>query len=155
MKMKKIKRISVTKEGLEELKKKLVELEGKRPEAVDTLSDARKLGDLSENALYSAAKMRLRSIDSQIFRIKTQIKLADVITGSKNGTVGLGSKVIISDGVREKSFYIVGEYEADPVKGKISGNSPIGKSLLGKKVGDTFRVKAPSGDIDYKVIKII
>lgn len=153
--MQKIKKIPVTKEGFGKLQKKLSELKALRPQAVETLSEARKLGDLSENGLYTAAKMRLRSIDSQIFRINTQIKLADIIEEKKNDTVNLGSKVKVTDGKNERQFYLVGDYEADPAKGRITGNSPIGKSLIGKKVKDEFVVETPSGKIKYKIIKIV
>lgn len=152
--MKRIKRIKVTKEGLENLKRELAELKEKRPGAVITLSDARKMGDLSENGLYTAAKMRLRSIDSQIFRIETQIKLAEVIEPRSNGFVGLGSKVELKNGDETRTFYIVGDYEANPLENKISANSPLGKNLIGKKPGDTFSITTPSGKNSFEVKKV-
>lgn len=153
--MRKIKKIPVTKEGFEKLQKELLNLKTLRPQAVETLSEARKLGDLSENGLYTAAKMRLRSIDSQIFRINAQIKLADIIEENKSGVVGLGSKVKVSDGKSKRLFYIVGDYEADPLNGKITSNSPIGKSLMRKKVRDEILVKTPSGIVKYKILEIL
>lgn len=153
--MRKIKKIPVTKEGFEKLQKELLNLKALRPQAVETLSEARKLGDLSENGLYTAAKMRLRSIDSQIFRINAQIKLADIIEENKSGVVGLGSKVKVSDGKSKRLFYIVGDYEADPLNGKITSNSPIGKSLMRKKVRDEILVKTPSGIVKYKILEIL
>lgn len=153
--MKQIRRISITKEGFEKLKEKLEELEKSRPEAVNTLSEARKMGDLSENGLYTAAKARLRSIDSQIFRIKTHIKLAEVIEERKTDEVVLGSKVKVSSNSDVKTFHIVGEYEADPSKNKISSNSPLGKSLLNKKPGEDVEVKTPSGKTVWKILKIL
>ncbi len=153
--MRKIKKIPVTKEGFEKLQKELLNLKTLRPQAVETLSEARKLGDLSENGLYTAAKMRLRSIDSQIFRINAQIKLADIIEENKSGVVGLGSKVKVSDGKSKRLFYIVGDYEADPLNGKITSNSPIGKSLMRKKVRDEILVKTPSGMVKYKILEIL
>jgi len=153
--VRKIKKIPVTKEGFEKLQKELLNLKTLRPQAVETLSEARKLGDLSENGLYTAAKMRLRSIDSQIFRINAQIKLADIIEENKSGVVGLGSKVKVSDGKSKRLFYIVGDYEADPLNGKITSNSPIGKSLMRKKVRDEILVKTPSGMVKYKILEIL
>lgn len=151
--MRKIERIPVTKEGFEKLQKDLTELKRIRPEAVNTLSDARKMGDLSENGLYSAAKMRLKSIDAQIFRLNIQIKLADIINKKDNFIIGLGSKVTVFDGKIERELYLVGDYEADPKSGKISKKSPIGRSLIGKRVGDSVSVFTPSGRKVYKILK--
>jgi transcription elongation factor GreA len=151
--MRKIERIPVTKEGFEKLQKDLTELKRIRPEAVNTLSDARKMGDLSENGLYTAAKMRLKSIDAQIFRLNIQIKLADIINKKDNFIIGLGSKVTVFDGKIERELYLVGDYEADPKSGKISKKSPIGRSLIGKRVGDSVSVFTPSGRKVYKILK--
>lgn len=148
-----IKRIPVTKEGYEELKKELAKLKADRPNAVNTLAEARSMGDLSENGLYTAAKSRLRSIDSQIFRLDIQIKLAEIIE-PKADVAGIGSIVIVEAGGAKKTFFIVGDYEADPLNGKISQNSPLGKALIGKKVGETAEFHAPSGKISYVVISV-
>lgn len=152
--MRKIKRIPITKEGFEGLKVELDKLIKIRPEAVNTLSDARKMGDLSENGLYTAAKMRLKSIDAQIFRLNIQIKLADIIEKKDNLVVDLGTKVVVFDGDRERELYIVGDYEADPKAGKISKNSPIGRSLIGKKIGSSVDIFTPSGKKVYKILKL-
>lgn len=152
--MRKIKRIPVTREGYEKLIDDLRVLKESRPDAVNTLSDARKMGDLSENGLYTAAKMRLRSIDSQIFRINIQIKLADIIEDKRSDVVALGSRVSVYDGNVERTFKIVGDYEADPKRNMISRISPIGKSLIGKKEGESLQINIPSGRITYKILKI-
>lgn len=151
----KIKRIPVTREGFEKLKKTLSELQKSRPEAVNNLSTARAMGDLSENGLYTAAKARLRSIDSQMFRLEIQIKLADIIESNNSGVVSIDSKVVVSDGVNEKTFHIVGDYEANPLESKISQHSPLGRALIGKKVGDTANFYAPKGLISYKILSIV
>ena len=152
--MKKIKKILITREGLEKLKEEIEELKRIRPEAVNTLSDARKMGDLSENGLYTAAKMRLKSIDAQIFRLNIQLKLADIIEPSLSGAVGLGSKIVVSKNGQKRKFYIVGDYEADPLMGKISSKSPLGKKILGKKINELIEVNTPSGKKTYKIEKI-
>lgn len=152
--MRTIKRIPVTREGFEKLQKELEELKKNRPEAVNTLSDARKMGDLSENGLYTAAKMRLKSIDAQIFRLNIQIKLADIIKPSLSGIVSLGSKIVVSKNGQNREFYIVGDYEADPLTGKISSKSPLGKKILGKKINELIEVDTPSGKKTYKIEKI-
>lgn len=152
--MKKISRIPVTKEGFEKLKSDLLELQKERPNAVRTLADARGMGDLSENGLYTAAKSRLRSIDSQLFRLDIQIKLADIIDESGSGVVGIGSGVEVENDGYKKTFYIVGDYEADPVAHKISQNSPLGRALVGKKKGEIAEFFAPKGKISYKILSI-
>lgn len=150
-----IKRIPVTKEGFEKLKKELEELQASRPAAVKTLSEARAMGDLSENGLYTAAKARLRSIDSQLFRLDIQIKLADIQDPSSKDEVGIGSTVIVNDGTIDKTFHIVGDYEADPLNGKISQNSPLGRALIGKKAGQEAEFHAPKGIIRFKILSIL
>ena len=153
--MRQIKRIPVTKEGFENLQKELAELQASRPAAVKTLSEARAMGDLSENGLYTAAKARLRSIDSQLFRLDIQIKLADIQDSSSKNEIGIGSKVKVSDGNVVKTFHVVGDYEADPLNGKISQNSPLGKALLGKKIGQSAEFQAPMGTVSYKILSIL
>lgn len=154
-KLRKIKRIPITREGYDQLKIDLIELKKSRPEAVNTLSDARKMGDLSENGLYTAAKMRLKSIDAQIFRLNIQIKLADVMEDNKSDIVSINSRVLLTDGKKERELHIVGHYEADPLNGKISSKSPIGRVLIGKKVDDSAFVRTPSGEVKYKILKIL
>lgn len=140
----------MTREGFEKLQKEFEELKSSRPQAVKTLSEARAMGDLSENGLYTAAKARLRSIDNQIFRLEIQIKLADINEGGGE-KVGIGSKVIVKNGNEKKTFYIVGDYEANPQEGKISQNSPLGRALMGKKVNEKAVFEAPSGSVSYLI----
>lgn len=122
--------------------------------AVKNLSEARNLGDLSENGLYTAAKARLRSIDSQIFRTEIQIKLADVKEGRNKASIDIGSKVIVAGINKTHTFRIVGDFESDPKNGKISQHSPLGKVLMRKKEGDTVIFKAPKGEITYKILEV-
>lgn len=151
MGVKQLKRIPVTKEGFEKLQKELESLKLDRPNAVKTLAEARSLGDLSENGLYTAAKARLRSIDSQIFRLEMQIKLADIVFSKGQKTVGIGSSVVVDDGVSTKTFHIVGDFEASPKEGKISQHSPLGKALIGRKTGDLVSFEIPSGKVSYTI----
>lgn len=148
-----VKRIPVTKEGFEKLQEELSQLQKERPAAVKTLADARSMGDLSENGLYTAAKARLRSIDSQLFRLEIQIKLADIIEGRKD-LVTIGSSVRVKNGDTETVYQLVGDYEANPLENKISQHSPLGKVLIGKKMGETVNLVAPKGSITYKIISI-
>lgn len=152
--MRTLKRIPFTKEGLEEVKKELEGLKKSRPEAVLKLAEARGMGDLSENGLYTAAKARLRSMDSRIFQLSMQIKLADIVNSNNSDVVSLGSTVEIEYKNQKKLFHLVGDYEANPQERKISQHSPIGKALLGKKVGDEVKVQTPKETITYTVTAI-
>lgn len=148
-------KVLLTREGLAELKKEYDELVGvKRPAAVARLSDARDLGDLSENSEYAAAKQDLSFIDGRILELEEILRGAKVITSHKKGEVDVGCKVTLHvDGKREV-FTVVGEWEADPMDKKISHESPLGKALLGKKVGEVVEVEAPAGKLLYKILHI-
>lgn len=151
--MKTVKRIPVTREGFEKLKKELESLKNERPQAVKTLAEARSMGDLSENGLYTAAKARLRSLDNQIFRVEIQIKLADIIEGQK-GQVSIGSKVVVMQENVKREYNIVGDFEANPRDGKISQHSPLGNALIGKKSGEEAYFFTPNGKTVIKVLEI-
>ncbi|HEV2339522.1 MAG TPA: transcription elongation factor GreA [Patescibacteria group bacterium] len=154
------KKIYLTEEGLEELKKEHDELtKKKRPDILDRLSDAREQGDLSENAEYAAAREELSFIDGRIEEIEELLKQVVIIQekAHKNGgkkAVALGSKVTLTVGGKKETFSVVGEWEADPTEKKISHESPLGKALLDKTVGETVEVEAPAGKIIYKIVRI-
>jgi transcription elongation factor GreA len=154
MAMKKPIDIQLTKEGLENFKKEQQVLIDKRPEVLARLVAAREQGDLSENAGYHAAKDELAYIDHRIRELKFLLRFADVIETNQTGVVAFGSVVTISDGQRNMVYTIVGKLEANPAKGKLSDVSPIGKMLIGKKVGESVKVDIPDGNITYKVISI-
>ena len=145
--------IRFTKEGYYQVKKKHQDLKDSRPVAVATLSQARAMGDLSENGFYKAAKSNLRSIDNEIARLEHFMKVG-VIYESNNNEIGIGSKVTVKSNNLLTVFQIVGDYEADPKQKKISLYSPVGHALAGKRLGDNATVNTPSGNIGYKIIKI-
>lgn len=145
--------IRFTKEGYKEMKKKYDDIKKERPDAVATLSRARTMGDLSENGFYKAAKGKLISIDSEISRLKHFLKYG-VIQKKKSKVVDIESIVVVRSNNKKTEYHIVGDYEADPKKKKISLNSPIGRALEGKKVNDKILVRTPSGEVVYKIIKI-
>lgn len=147
-------KISFTQEGYDNLEKELENLQSSRKEAVEALSFARALGDLSENSLYTAAKGRLRSIDTEINRRKYYLKVG-VVEEIGSNTVGIGKKVTVTDGKKERDFYIVGDIESDPLNGKITQKSPIGKALIGKRLNEDVEIVIPSGTITYTIIKIV
>lgn len=148
----------LTKSGLEALKLELGELvDVKRPKLVDRLSNARSQGDLSENSDYQSAKEELEFLDGRIDELEEVLKNANVVAtknGNGTGGVGIGTKVTVKVNGKETIFDIVGEWEADPIKKKISHDSPLGVALLGKKVGDKTEVEAPAGKVLYEVLAI-
>ncbi len=153
------KKIYLTKSGLEDLRKEHTELvKVKRPEVLSRVSTARELGDLSENAEYVAAREELSFIDGRIDELEELLKDVVVIEaeGPSNGksTIALGSRVTVKLDGRKELYQLVGEFEADPMLKKISHESPLGKALLGKKVGETVEVTAPAGKIVYTIVSI-
>lgn len=153
------KKVFLTKEGLEELKKEHEEISRvKRPAIVKRLSQARDQGDLSENAEYHAAREELSFVDGRIDELEELLKSVVVIEDhAKTGadrSVELGSKVTIKIDGREEVYSVVGEFEADPAEKKISHESPLGKALIGKKVGQEVEVEAPVGKIIYRIVSI-
>lgn len=149
-----IKPIIFTSEGFAKIKKQKTELEAKRVEVLERLVRAREMGDLSENSAYHGAKLEIGSIDRRLRQIKIQLKFGKVSQKGNSGEVGIGSKVIISDGGQKINLEIVGDYEADPAKGKISRQSPIGSAVFGKMVGDEIKVLLPDKVLKYKILEI-
>ncbi len=150
------KKIYLTKEGLDELKKEYDQLtKVKRPDVLERVSQARSMGDLSENAEYVAAREELSFIDGRIDELDELIKQAVLIqeTHSK-GLVKLGSTVTVNIKGKKEIFTVVGEWEADPHEKKISHESPLGKALLGKKVGEKVEVEAPAGVVVYTIASV-
>jgi transcription elongation factor GreA len=151
-----IKKIQITQKGFSDLQREHDQLvNSKRPRLVERLERARNEGDLSENSDYINAKEELEFLDGRIEELKSVLDHAEVIScGKSNGTVQVGTKVKVQIDGEETDFEIVGEWEADPVSKKISHESPLGKSLMGKKVGEEVEVEAPAGKITYKIKSI-
>lgn len=150
------KKIHLTKGGLKELAEELETLkEEKRPKIVERVARARDFGDLSENNEYQEARAALQFIDGKIEELEGLISKA-VIVGSKGNKqiVSIGTKVTIAGNGKTHTYTIVGEWEADPTEKKISHESPLGKSLVGKKVGEEAEFEAPAGQIVYTIKKI-
>jgi len=150
-----IKTVVMTKEGLEELKAEYNELVNtKRPAAVERLAAAREQGDLSENSEYTDANQNLSFIDGRIAELEEIIHSAKVMTKHAKGQVDVGCRVTVHINGKQEEFTVVGEWEADPKEKKISHESPLGKALMGKKVGEKVEVAAPAGKILYKILHI-
>jgi transcription elongation factor GreA len=151
------KKIFLTKEGLEELQKEHKELtKVKRPQVLTRLSQARDMGDLSENAEYTAARDELSFIDGRIDELEELLKQVNLIAEDSKGkvTIQLGSTVLLHHNSKKEEFTVVGEWEADPAAKKISHESPLGKALLGKQEGEKIEVAAPAGKVVYTVVGV-
>lgn len=151
-------KIQVTQAAYDTLKAELEELMNvKRPKAVERLAFATSQGDLSENSDYTNAKEDLEFLDGRIAELHDVLKNADIVTNNgEKGKVSIGKvvKVKIGDMTDPMEYNIVGEFEADPLKQKISHTSPLGQQLVGKKVGDTVSVDAPVGKVTYEILAI-
>lgn len=146
--------ILFTKGKYDQVKKDYQELLSKRKDAVFHLAKAREMGDLSENGYYRASKMKLSSIDHNLRKLSNFIKYGSIINFVNRGMVEVGCKVTIKNGDKIEKYTIVGKEEANPKLGKISNLSPLGKALLGKRVGESIDLQTPSGKINYEIIKI-
>jgi len=147
--------VLLTKQGLDELKAEYEVLAKiKRPAAVKRLAEARDQGDLSENSEYAAAKQDLSFIDGRIAELEDIIHGAKVVTTHSSKNVDIGCRVTVNFGNKKEIFKIVGEWEVDLQDKKISHESPLGKALMGKKVGDSAEVEAPAGKVVYKILSI-
>ena len=150
-----INKIQLTKEGLTALQKELDELvNGKRPKLVERLSNARSQGDLAENSDYQNAKDELEFLDGRIDELESVLKTAVIVHGKNGDGVSLGTKVTLKVDGSKLIYEIVGDWEADPENKKISHTSPLGKALVGKKIGEKVEVDAPAGRITYEILSI-
>lgn len=149
----------MTADGLEKLKQELENLKlVKRPEVIERIKIARGYGDLSENSEYEAAKDEQAFIEGRISTVETMIRYAEIIDSAKvdKDEVSLG-KVVTFQEVGEKdteTYTIVGTAEADPFSGKISNESPIARSLIGRKVGDVVIIPLPVGEMEVKIVNV-
>jgi len=150
------KQFHVTPEGLAELKLELEELMAKRPVIAQEIATARSQGDLSENAEYHDAKEEQGRNELRIEEINHILHNAEVIATPKNDNkIRLGSTVKLQhESGKTKEFQVVGTVEADPLNGKISDESPIGRALLGKKEGESVEIVTPAETTQYTVAHI-
>ena len=131
---------------------KMVKVE--RPKLVERIAFARNEGDLSENSDYQSAKEELEFIDGRITELEEVLKNVQVVANGSKLTNGIGMKITVKQNGNKHVFEIVGEWEADPVNKKISVESPLGKALIGKKVGEEVAVEAPAGKVTYEILAI-
>lgn len=150
------KKYLLTQEGLLKLNEELKHLiNDKRKEVIERIREAAAHGDLSENADYAQAREEQSFIEGRIMEIEDMIKNAEIITAShQHNTVTIGSTVKVKVNDEEKSYTIVGSNEANPIEGKISNESTVGSSLLGKKNGDKVIITTQAGDKEYEILGI-
>jgi transcription elongation factor GreA len=153
------KKILVTKKGFKKLEEELQHLQTvRRKEVSARLAEAISYGDLSENSEYDEAKNEQAFLEQRIKELEEQIKFAEIITErktDKKGIVQIGSTVKLRFPKGEEHEYtIVGSTEADPMMRKISNESPVGESILGKKIKDKVKVQAPGGDFEYEILAV-
>lgn len=149
----------LTKQGYIALEQELKNLKGvERPNIIAAISEARSHGDLSENAEYSAAKEKQSFIEGRIQDLEAVLSRAQIIdvANTKSDVIRFGATVLVADEDtdEEKKYQIVGDYEADIEKNKISLSSPLAKALIGKEVGDTAEYVAPGGKKSFEIIEI-
>lgn len=149
--------ILLTKENLEQLKTRLADLKIEKPQVIARLELARSHGDLKENADYHAARERLGFLKGEMEFVQDRIARAEVIDTSKMGT----DKVIMCTRVKVEDpdgdieyFHVVSDMDGGTTDEKVSINSPIGKALIGKMVGDEVSIKIPRGTLNYKILEI-
>ncbi len=141
------KTVNLTPAGKAELEQELAELIAQRPAIAERIATARAFGDLSENQEYTDARAEQKNVENRILEIQDILKDAVLIKPKRTATITIGSTVVINMGGKEFTYTVVGPVEANPLEGKISHESPIGKELVGRKVGETF-------DFNGKKVKI-
>jgi transcription elongation factor GreA len=149
----------LTRDGLKKLEEELNFLRTvRRAQVAERLHNAQEDGELIENAEYEDAKNEQAFLEGKILSLESMLSSAVIIAENdgSNGLVNLGSKVTIKEagGGKAESYQLVGAAEANPKDGRVSNESPLGRALLGRKVGDDIKVNAPAGTITFRVVAI-
>lgn len=145
----------LTQEGVDELKQELKSLVDARGGIAEAIKTAREFGDLAENAEYQSARQEQDRNETRISEIENILQNVEIIKKPKGDSkVQLGSFVVLRNDGKSKEFQVVGTVEANPLDGKISDESPLGKAVLGKKVGDEVEIATPTEKTVYKITEI-
>lgn len=145
-----------TQAGYDAMLAEQIKLKGERPHAVDELRKARELGDLSENGYYKASRAKLSQVDRRLRELEYLLRYGKIAESSQNEYVEIGSTVVLqTEQDKEITYNIVGGYESDPLEGKLSHISPLGKQLMKKRAGETVIFSAPRGEMAYTILKIV
>jgi transcription elongation factor GreA len=146
----------LTKEGLQQIQDDLSNLQKKADHLITQIEEVAQPDESGEDSLASQLKVELEVVNSKIASLEEVLENYEIVTTKKTSkTVQIGSKVktkIVGNG--ERTFYIVGEFEADPSQNKVSSSSPLGVAMIGKKAKDEFVIDAPGGKVTYKIIAI-
>ncbi len=149
------KAFQLTKDGVSELEAELAKLVAERPAMAERIKTAREFGDLSENAEYQSARDEQQKAESRISEIEEILANTQIIKKPRSdGKVLLGSVVKLKSGSGTRELQVVGTVEADPMEGKISDESPIGRALIGKSVGESVEIVTANEMTTYKIISI-
>jgi transcription elongation factor GreA len=146
--------MQITKTKRAELEQELTSLRARRPELAEAIATARDFGDLSENQEYTDAKQEQGIVESRIAEIEELLRTAGLIKEGSKTKVEMGATVVVSTKGKKSTFLMVDEVEADPLAGKISTTSPLGKALKGRKVDEEVEFAAPKGVVKYKILEI-
>jgi transcription elongation factor GreA len=147
--------VLLTREGLEKLQKELDELRTvRRNEVAERIKYAMEFGDISENSEYEDAKNEQGMVEGRILTLEKMVRNAVLIEEHHDGVVQVGSKVTVKDNGGEERYTIVGPAEVDVATGRISMESPVGKALMGRKVGDTVTVQTPAGARPITIVSV-
>lgn len=146
---------ATTKEGLDQAKKELSELKSVcRPEISERIARAKDLGDLSENFEYHEAKEAMSFLEGRILELEDFVKHAVVSEAVSTEVVGVGCRVKCHVDGKAKDYHIVGPRESDPLSGRISNESPLGKAFMGRRAGDEFDAQLPAGPKRVRIVEI-
>ena len=147
--------LTVTEEGLKKLQEELAYLVNvKRPEVTKNIGIARGFGDLSENSEYDEAKNEQAKVEAAIAELEQQLKNVRVVAEINTDSIGIGTKVRDMDFEEDIEYTLVGSNEADALENKISDQSPIGRAIIGAKVGDILSIAIPSGQMRIQILSI-
>jgi transcription elongation factor GreA len=146
----------LTQKGLEELNGELEERKERRSEIAEKIESAREQGDLTENTEYDSAKNEQGENESRIMEIEDILRRAVIISKESKGIIQLGSSVRLQKDGSDvpEDYFLVGPEEANPLEGKISNESPLGSSIIGKKKGESVKILTPNGKINYTIIDV-
>lgn len=145
----------LTKDGYQQLKDQLVELKKKQEHLISQIEEVAQPDESGEDGLVTQLKEELEVANTQIEQIEETLENSEIVNSKTSfSSIQVGCKVKTKVGSSTKEFYIVNQLESDPTQNKISDQSPLGKSLIGKKVGDEIEVTAPVGKIVYKIVSI-
>lgn len=146
--------IPLTQEKYDQLRADQKKYLKEQEEVIQRVQTAREMGDLSENGAYKYGKFELGRVRRQLKEINHLLRWGVVVKKKNSGVIEFGSMVTLELNQKQLTYTIVTHHESNPIKGKLSQESPLGKALLGSRVGETVRVEAPSGILTYSVIEI-